>query len=88
MKRALGFSVMLMLGCATGVAMRDLVVPARAQNQVGPTYEYSTVELKEYDKSDIDHATTQFAKEGWRLASTIQRSDIRGYLIFERQLAR
>ena len=89
MKRAIGLSVVLMLGCATGAVMRDLVVPARAQNQVGPNYEYVSVKVEgPYEQAEIDKATSEHGKQGWRLASAFARSASVTFLIFERQIAR
>jgi hypothetical protein len=88
MRASIPVLLALMIGCATGATVRDLVVPARAQNQLGPVFEYSTVKLFNYNKADIDNALTQYSTQGWRLSATHQQTDFAGYLIFEREKGR
>jgi hypothetical protein len=96
MKTALGPLIVLIVGCATGAAVRDLVVPApaaavttRPPDQIGSTYEYSTTLLRNihFGGNGVQTTLNQYAKTGWRLANTISVSEGMGaYLIFERQI--
>jgi hypothetical protein len=80
MKRALGFSVALMIGCATGAAVRDVVVPARAQAQAEPEYEYVVSDVEgSHSTAEVQQTLNRFAQAGWKLASNYG-----GYLVFER----
>lgn len=76
----------LTIGCATGAALRDVVAPARAQGQIGPSYEYDAVWV-----ADVTHnkeALTKYGREGWRLAAASQTSVSGTNLFFERQLTK
>jgi hypothetical protein len=76
-------SAALMIGCAAGVALKDLVVPAHAQPG-GPSYEYKVIKSTWVPDADYyENAANQFGKEGWRFAFAIQRGDYT-LLTFER----
>jgi len=89
MKRSIiATTLALCVGCATGVAVRDLVVvPARAQGQVGPSYEYRVVRINSYDETAHQSVVTKFGSEGWRL-SGVTGSERVYFFYFERQLPR
>ena len=42
----------LTVGCATGALMRDVIAPARAQGQAGPSYEYDMVAIENMVDND------------------------------------
>jgi hypothetical protein len=70
MRKLMGVSLALLVGCVTGAGVRELVVPARAQGQTGPSYEFDVVETtnsQEDDKRDL----TRYGKEGWRLVAVL-----------------
>ena len=85
MKRVLPILLALAVGCAAGSTMRDVIVPARAQTQLGPTYEYWSVRNK-------DDVLAKAGREGWRLAGVVplqaDGTTVGSTLIFERQLGR
>jgi hypothetical protein len=90
MKRSVPLLVALAVGCATGVALREVIVvpPARAQGQVGPNYEYMAVEAIGNVAKD-QQLLTSFGQQGWRLVAVTQLGEYpRRNLYFERQLAR
>jgi hypothetical protein len=84
-KHILPILLALAVGCAAGSTMRDIIVPARAQAQPGPSYEYWTVD----NKPDV---LAKAGREGWRLAGVIplvsDGTTVGSTLIFERQPAR
>ena len=83
MKRSIiATTLALCVGCATGVAVRDIVVPARAQNATGPTYDYQVVYLRGLEA--VQEAITKFGHEGWRLASSNISPSHDTILFFER----
>ena len=84
MKRTLGAAVLFLVGCAGGVAARDIVAPARAQGQSGPSYEYDAVTVAN-DVSNDKEILTKYGREGWRLAAATQNGPFRN-LYFERQV--
>jgi hypothetical protein len=69
----------LLVGCATGAVLRDVVLPARAQGNV-TTYAYKSYphrdlvelgrqadpNLKEMDA--LDRGLTELGRRGWRIA--------------------
>jgi len=87
MRASIPVLLALAVGCATGVVVHDVVAPARAQGQTGPSFEY-----------DVVHTTApktvavKYGQQGWRLVTTTYLN--RGMpadeydLFFERQLAR
>jgi hypothetical protein len=89
MTRTLLMVITLLVGCATGAVVREVVAPARAQGQAGPSYEYRAV----YVQEDFDavgkrqQVLTKYGQEGWRLAAAegISNGNTR-VLYFERQL--
>jgi len=85
MNRGIAFAVVLMIGCASGVSVRDLVVPARAQNQIGPTYQYSSIHVL-FSNDDIQRALDKYADQGWRLSNAVSAGSSID-LIFERQVS-
>jgi hypothetical protein len=91
MTRTMLMVVTLLVGCATGAVMREVVAPARAQGQVGPNYEYEMVEV--YDDTKEKGVLSRYGHEGWRLVSVTRRSGDRTgnpdarELYFERQAA-
>ena len=86
MRRAIGLSLVLMIGCVAGAAVRDIVVPARAQGQTGPNYEYQVVHLTE--RMDENQVLAQFGSQGWRLAAIKFVDNYNNNFYFERQLPR
>jgi len=92
MKRSIiATTLALCVGCATGVAIRDLVVPARAQGQTGPSYEYDVVNANIFRVEERKQVLARYGREGWRLV-TATRAHSAGFdhdmLYFERQLPR
>jgi hypothetical protein len=85
MKRFLGFTLMLMVGCATGAAVRDLVAPARAQGQAGPSYQYEVVDSSSSSEED-KQILSKYGREGWRLVAVTMKASERRFLYFERPL--
>lgn len=82
MKRSIiATTLVLCVGCATGVAVRDLVVPARAQGQTGPSYEYDLVNTDTFSAQKRKQVLVRYGREGWRLAG-VAYSGVE--LIFER----
>jgi hypothetical protein len=80
MKRSIPVLLALTIGCATGAAVRDIVAPARAQGQAGPSYEYDIVDYNMWSAKDT---VNKYGRQGWRL---VQVSNAGFY--FERQLPR
>lgn len=78
MKKWGGLTLALLVGCATGAALRDLVVPARAQGNVA-SYGYRKLfgrdlirmakgvdpNLKGDDEA-IERGMNELGKQGWR----------------------
>jgi hypothetical protein len=89
MKRSILVLLALTAGCATGVVARDvLVVPARAQGQTGPSYEYAVDAVVGSDGLEKRRQVlSRYGREGWRLAATTHESG-NSYLYFERPLPR
>jgi hypothetical protein len=88
MKRSIPALLALTIGCATGAAVRDIIVPARAQGQVGPNFEYDVVQVIDGDNASVrKQLLSKYGHEGWRLVGV---TDNRGNhsLYFERQLPR
>ena len=83
MRRIVIPTLMLLIGCAAGVAVREVVVPARAQGQAGPNYEYSVVK-----GFDADQNLPKYGQEGWRLVAVTSDNNGYKYLYFEREKAR
>ena len=81
-------AVGLMIGCSLGVAVRDLVVPARAQGQAGPVYEYHSTRLNNdeifRDPGGLDSVLNQHGRQGFRLAGVISLGSYTTMLAFER----
>ena len=73
----------LTVGSATGAVMRDVVAPARAQGQTGPSYEYDTVSVSDNIRPD-KQTLAKYGREGWRLVTATQDGPWR-QLYFERQ---
>ncbi|WP_394844902.1 DUF4177 domain-containing protein [Pendulispora brunnea] len=86
MKRGLIFGIVMMIGCATGVSVRDLVVPARAQNQTGPSYQYSAFYILNSSNEQVQAALDKYAAQGWRLSNSFHSGCCGVQLIFERQV--
>jgi hypothetical protein len=90
MRRIVIPTLMLMIGCATGAVMREIVVPARAQGQSGPNYEYEVVRLNNTFDGNTDveakRAAMQYGAQGWRLVAASQEGGLRT-LYFERSKA-
>ena len=63
--------------------VRDVVAPARAQGQAGPSYEYDVVVPRGVD--DAKAVTAKYGAQGWRLVAATA-SNYRDTLYFERQL--
>ncbi len=88
MKRSiLATTLAMCVSCAGGIAARDLVVPARAQNATSPTYEYRVVRTSNVEEKWHQETMTNFAREGWRLSNVVvvDRGDV--LLYFERPRA-
>ena len=86
MKRAIGLSAVLMIGCVTGAAVRDIVAPVRAQGQTGPNYQYDVVHVMNSAQNDKE-ALAKYGAQGWRLVATAGDT-IHRNLYFERQVSR
>jgi hypothetical protein len=86
MTRTMLMVMTLLVGCATGAVVREVVAPARAQGQVGPNYEYQSVDLTNPAAQEINGITAKFGAQGFRLAAALPRGDHWATLIFERQL--
>ena len=85
MKRSIiATTLALCVGCATGVAVRDIVVPARAQNATGPTYDYQYVHVARGHADEVQGTLSKFGREGWRLASSNATEGFELLFIFER----
>jgi hypothetical protein len=87
MKRTIVVLLTLVIGCATGAAVRDIVAPVRAQGQTGASYEYDAVAIAEYwsELSKRKEVLTKYGREGWRLVSATSDKGATT-LYFERQL--
>jgi hypothetical protein len=83
MKRSIPVLLALTVGCATGVVVRDVVAPVRAQGQAGPNYEYDVVKVESEDKEVL----LKYGRQGWRLAAAFSVGSGH-YLYLERQLPR
>ena len=76
--------VALVIGCATGAAIDNLIVPARAAP--GPSYEYFTVDVQATlgmtggSAEDQTQILNQYGAEGWRLVGSLGAK-----LYFERE---
>jgi hypothetical protein len=79
MKNTLPLFFGLVIGCATGVAVRDIVVPARAQNVAGPVYEYRVTNLGWSNAQAAEEQFNAFGRQGWRVAAQTG-----AYVTFER----
>ena len=88
MRRIVIPTLMLMLGCATGAVVREVVAPARAQGQRGPNYEFETVIVEENSREFADRkkVLAQFGNQGWHLAAATS-SGPEFTFYFERQKA-
>ena len=92
MKRSIiATTLALCVGCATGVAVRDVIVPARAQGQTGPNYEYDAVVVLESYWENVEkrkEVLSKYGHEGWRLvsANAVGGASLATALYFERQL--
>ena len=82
MRKTLGIPLALLIGCAAGAGVRDLVAPARAQGQTGPSYEYETVFVAQID--DDKPVLNEYGRKGWRLSATAAVGSGHS-LFFERQ---
>ncbi len=82
MKSTIMLALGLMVGCAAGVAVKDIVVPARAANQGGPVYEYKVVNLGWSSAEEAQNLLNRFGHEGWRVAA-----EAGAYVTFERSYA-
>jgi hypothetical protein len=83
MTRTILTVVTLLVGCATGAVVREVVAPARAQGQAGPNYEYDVVWAKNApDFNTAQQALTRHGQQGWRLVAV----SVPGNFFFERQL--
>jgi hypothetical protein len=84
-KRFIPVLLALAVGCATGGVVRDIVVPARAQGQRGPTYEY-------WQADNNAGVLEKAGREGWHLAAAVPVTadgvTVSTRLFFERQLPR
>ena len=69
MKTIIPLVIALAVGCATGVAVRDLVAPARAQGQGGPNYEYTTVQVADPDQDKDGDVLKTYGQQGWLLVA-------------------
>jgi hypothetical protein len=90
MKRPIiAMTLTLLVGCATGVALRDLVVPARAQNAVSPNFEFTTLRIDTGwtgpDAAQIDQTLNQYGRQGFHLVGVYVFGDTR--FVFERPVA-
>jgi hypothetical protein len=70
----------LLVGCATGAVVREVVAPARAQGQAGTNYEYDEVSRTRNANTEKP-LMNQYGRQGWRLVTATE-----GALYFERQL--
>jgi hypothetical protein len=84
MTRTMLLVTTLLVGCATGAVVREVVAPARAQGQAALSYEYDAVMVA----NGVENAKpilAQFCKQGWRLVTATQEGPFRT-MFFERQL--
>ncbi len=77
--------VALLVGCATGATVREMVAPARAQGQTGPSYEYEAVDVSNPHAEAVKAVAQQYGAQGWRLTAAMPRGSVQAILIFERQ---
>jgi hypothetical protein len=85
MNRPVALSALFMAGCLAGGIAKDVIAPARAQGQVGPSYEYDVVSVAN-DRSNDKEVLQKYGAAGWRLAAATQDGPWRT-LYLERQLA-
>jgi hypothetical protein len=78
------------VGCATGAAVREIVVPARAQGQAPFIYQYSTFNLQDLglaggSPEEREAILNRYGQQGWRVAAatTIVTGTL---IIFERAI--
>lgn len=72
------------LGCATGAAVKELIVPARAQGQAPIVYQYTTFSFSDLglaggSTEEREGVLNRYGQAGWRVAATVGM-----LLIFER----
>jgi hypothetical protein len=83
MTRTVLMVITLLVGCATGAVVREVVAPARAQGQTGPSYELAVVWSKDApDYKTVEQVLARYGQQGWRLVTVVPP----GHLYFERQL--
>lgn len=85
MTRTMLTVITLLVGCATGAVMRDVVAPARAQGQAGPNYEYDAVAVVVNTRKEV---LAKYGREGWRLVTATHATGVVGdhdVLYLERQ---
>ena len=64
------------IGCVTGMAARNVLVPARAADEKGPTYAYEAVNMQEAfgltggSAEDHKELLNRFGSQGWRYAGS------------------
>jgi hypothetical protein len=85
MKSKVGLAMLFLVGCAAGISARDVVAPARAQGQSGPSYEYDAVAVANGPENDKE-VLRKYGAQGWRLVAATQNGPWR-MLYLERQLA-
>jgi hypothetical protein len=86
MTRTMLMLMTLLVGCATGVAVRELVVPARAQGQTASSYGYQTVRVD--PSGSNDDVLAKFGRQGWHLVTAAPAGPNASshVLYFDRQL--
>jgi hypothetical protein len=70
----------LFVGCVGGVATKNAISTAIAQNTVGRSYEYKA---ERFQITNIERKTNEMGKAGWRL---VQLDFGVGLLVFEREI--
>lgn len=88
MRRMLLIAACLLVGCFAGVAMREIIVPARAQGFAGIFYEHSAIKIANPNDEEVNAVLARFGREGWRLSSTTIEWNHWLWLFFERPLPR
>ena len=88
MKRSIiATTLTLCVGCAAGIAVRDLVVPARAQNAAGATYQFAAFKIDwNTDPSEVEKVLNNYGRQGFHLAGTMNAGAYQSNLLFERPL--
>lgn len=66
--------IALLIGCAGGAALRQVVVPARAEGALGTNYQYDSVNLQQvfglhFGPEEVNQVLNQYGQQGWRMVA-------------------